>query len=97
MIDGNYDLSIPTPMGAINGKVALKSNGNQLMGTLECMGMKNNFNNGTVNGNQCNFSGALNTPLGNIEYHVTGMLQGSILHVDVQSNKGNIKLQCKKN
>ena len=96
MVDGCYRLAIQTPMGPIDGKVTLKSNGNNLMGTLECMGMKNSFNNGTVNGNQCSFSGNFNTPMGEISYQVKGVVKGDILAVNVQSNKGSFQLQGKR-
>ena len=40
-MDGIYDIKLNTPMGAMNGKVMLKTNGENIEGVLEIMGMKN--------------------------------------------------------
>ena len=40
MLDGKYTSSLNTPMGAINGVITLMSNGNQVQGIVEIMGMK---------------------------------------------------------
>ena len=37
-MDGSYDIKLNTPMGAMNGKVMLKTNGENIEGVLEIMG-----------------------------------------------------------
>ena len=56
-MDGIYEIKLNTPMGAMSGKVTLKTNGENIDGVLEIMGMKNNLNGGRVKGNQCYFKG----------------------------------------
>ena len=68
MLDGTYRISLNTPMGAIRGNITLVTNDVLVQGTLELVGMKNNFNGKKIADDKCNFNGNLNTPLGNISY-----------------------------
>ena len=68
MLDGKYSSTLNTPMGAINGTITLNTNGNNVQGTIETMGMKNQFMGIKTKDNECKFSGNFNTPLGNIQY-----------------------------
>lgn len=69
MLDGTYRISLNTPMGPIKGNISLVTNDTLVQGTLETMGMKNSFNGKKITDDKCNFSGNLNTPLGNISYN----------------------------
>lgn len=51
-MNGLYEFNIQTPMGNIKALVKLIANGNNLSGYVDVMGKRNEFNNGTVNGNQ---------------------------------------------
>lgn len=96
MMDGIYQISMNTPMGPIGGKVTLKTDGDNLSGVLEIMGMKNNLGNGRVKGNQCYFKGNIKNNALNIEYEIMGQLTGNILNIYAKTNMGEFKLQGKK-
>lgn len=95
-MDGIYEIKLNTPMGAMSGKVTLKTNGENLDGVLEIMGMKNNLNGGRIKGNQCYFKGNIKNNALNIEYELMGQLTGNILNIFAKTNMGEFKLQGKK-
>lgn len=95
-MDGIYEIKLNTPMGAMSGKVTLKTNGENIEGVLEIMGMKNNLNGGRVKGNQCYFKGNIKNNALNIEYELMGQLTGNILNIFAKTNMGEFKLQGKK-
>lgn len=95
-MDGIYEIKLNTPMGAMSGKVTLKTNGENIDGVLEIMGMKNNLNGGRVKGNQCYFKGNIKNNELNIEYELMGQLTGNILNIFAKTNMGEFKLQGKK-
>ncbi|NLC88224.1 MAG: hypothetical protein GX682_05605 [Clostridiaceae bacterium] len=95
-MDGIYEIVMNTPMGNMNGKVTLKSNGDNLNGVLEIMGMKNNLTGGKVKGNQCYFKGNMKNNAINIEYEIMGQLSNNILNIFAKTNMGEFKLQGKK-
>ena len=55
MLDGRYTSSLNTPMGVINGMITLSTNGNNVQGTVEIMGMKNQFQGMKTKENECAF------------------------------------------
>lgn len=95
-MDGIYEISMNTPMGKMGGNVSLKTNGENITGMLEVMGMKNNLGNGRVKGNQCYFKGNIKNNALNIEYEVMGQLNGNVLNIYAKTNMGEFKLQGKK-
>lgn len=95
-MDGIYEIKLNTPMGAMSGKVTLKTNGENIDGVLEIMGMKNNLNGGRVKENQCYFKGNIKNNALNIEYELMGQLTGNILNIFAKTNMGEFKLQGKK-
>ena len=92
MLDGKYSSSLNTPIGAITGIITLMSNGNNVQGILETMGMRNEFNGIRTKENECNFRGDFNTPLGNIQYTATCIVNNNTLELIANTNKGNFKL-----
>ena len=95
-MDGIYELNIKTPMGNIESKVKLVTNGNSLSGYIEAMGKRNEFSGGKVNGNNFTISGAINASIATIKYDIQGIVQGNILIINANTNMGNIKLQGKR-
>ena len=95
-MDGIYEIKLNTPMGPMNGKVMLKTNGENIEGVLEIMGMKNSLNGGKVKGNQCYFKGNIKNNALSIEYEIMGQLTGNILNIYAKTNMGEFKLQGKK-
>lgn len=96
MLDGTYVGSVDTPMGKVSGKVSIATNGNTATGTLEVMGIKSDFTNGVVNGNMCTFKGSFKSMLGSIQYEVSGKLDGDILNITANTNKGQFILKGKR-
>lgn len=96
MIDGKYKVSIDSPMGVINGVIGLKTNGDSLSGYIEAMGTKNEFTGGKLIGNKCTFTGQIKTILGSIQYNVTGEVNGDVLDITANTNKGNFMIQGKR-
>lgn len=72
------------------------SNGENLNGVLEIMGMKNNLAGGKVRDNQCYFKGNIKNNALNIQYEIMGELQANILNIYAKTNMGEFKLQGKK-
>lgn len=92
MIDGLYDCKMKTQMGEISGKITLETNGNDLSGIVETMGMKNRFSGGKLNGNTCVFEGSFKTILGSIKYNIKGEVQGNNLKIIADTNKGKFEI-----
>ena len=95
-MDGVYQVNLKTPMGAMSGKVILKTNGETIEGILEIMGMKHNLSNGRVKQNQCYFKGSMQNNAMNLQYEIMGELQYNILNIYAKTNMGEFKLQGKK-
>ncbi len=97
MIDGKYNCSLNTPMGAINGTITLVSNEVSVQGILETMGMKNKFNGKKTKENECAFTGDFNTPMGNIKYEATcRVINNTQLELVANTSKGSFKIQGKR-
>lgn len=90
-MDGTYISKIKTPMGVIDGKLVLKTEGNSISGNIEAMGMKSSFNKGIVNGNTCKFSGIIKSFIGNISYEAIGTINGNEMRVVANTNKGRFE------
>ena len=90
-MDGIYVSKIKTPMGEIQGKLTLKTQGNSLSGVIEALGMKSNFSGGKVMGNNCSFSGVIQTMMGNIQYEANGIVQQGKMKVTAKTNMGNFE------
>ena len=96
MLDGIYSVSLNTPLGSINGKITLITNGNNVQGIVETMGMKNGFNGVKIANDKCKFSGNLNTPIGNLNYNAICYVSNDILELEANTPQGNIKISGKR-
>ena len=92
MLDGTYNVSLKTPIGPINGIITLITNGNNVQGIIETMGIKNNFNGTKISNDKCTFQGSFNTPMGNIAYNATCSVTGDNLELEASTSQGNIKI-----
>ena len=95
-MDGLYEFNIQSPMGNIKALAKLITNGNNLSGYVDVMGKRNEFNNGTVNGNNLSLQGKLSAGFASIQYNIKGNVQGNMLNLSAQTNMGNFNLQGKK-
>ena len=96
MIEGTYELILNTPMGNIPCKIGLWHENGNLNGSMEMMGSKSYFSGGKVENNKCIFSGNFNTPMGNINYSILGIVEGDMLNIFAETNKGRFKLEGKR-
>ena len=95
-MDGLYEFNIKSPMGNIKALVKLVTNGSILSGYVDVMGKRNEFNNGTVNGNNISLKGKIAAGMVNLQYTIVGNIQGDILNLAAQTNMGNFNLQGKR-
>ena len=91
-VDGTYQVTTDTPMGKMESKLTLKTDGDSLsgisatamMGTVE-------FSGGNVDGNSFTFKMTLNTPMGQMEMTNNGSVDGDNISGEVQTSMGNMK------
>lgn len=92
-MDGIYEMNIKTPMGNMNSKVKLITNGSNLSGYIDVMGKRNEFSGGKISGNNFSISGCAHVAIATIKYDIQGTVQGNILNINANTNMGNFKLQ----
>ena len=95
-MDGLYEFNIKSPMGNIKALVKLLTNGSILSGYVDVMGKRNEFNNGTVSGNNLSLKGNIAAGMMNIQYTIIGNVEGNNLNLAAQTNMGNFNLQGKR-
>jgi uncharacterized protein involved in outer membrane biogenesis len=62
-IDGNWEVSMNTPMGEQTGTLTLKADGNSLSGKMDTAMGSEEFDNGTVSGNDLEWSIDISKPM----------------------------------
>lgn len=92
-MDGLYEFNIQSPLGNIKALVKLITNGNTLSGYVDVMGKKNEFYNGTINGNNLSLKGDISAGMMKIQYTILGNVQGNTLNLAAQTNMGNFNLK----
>ncbi len=92
-MDGLYEFNIKSPMGNIKAFVKLITNGNVLSGYVDVMGKRNEFNNGSIQGNNLSLKGKISAGMMNIQYTIIGNVIGDNLNISAQTNMGNFNLQ----
>lgn len=92
----DYDVTIATPMGKMDGKVVLNINGTSLSGKITFMGKENEFTGGTIdeNGN-VSFKGDLKTPIGKMPYTITGSVAGNVVKAVAKTRMGDLAIESK--
>ena len=82
-IDGNWEITINSPMGAQKAKLELKADGAALSGTQHAQGSSQPVANGKVDGNNVSWSANITSPM-----PMTLEFSGS---VDGDAIKGSVK------
>ena len=95
-MDGLYEFNIKSPMGNIKALFKLITNGNNLSGYVDVMGKRNEFNNGSISGNNLSLKGKISAGMMNIQYTIIGNVHGDVLNLAAQTNMGNFNLQGKR-
>ncbi len=83
-VDGSYKVDINTPMGTQSATLTLKVDGGSLSGTSVSSQGTQDFDGGTVDGNDFAFSMSLSGPMGQIQLDFKGTVDGDDISGDVQ-------------
>ena len=62
-VDGNWNITMSTPMGERKAELSLKSSGNTLTGTQSADGNKGDITDGTVNGDDVAWKISITDPM----------------------------------
>jgi hypothetical protein len=62
-VDGNWNISLETPMGTRQAQLDLKADGGTLTGTQSADGQTGDIQDGTVNGNQVSWKVDITNPM----------------------------------
>lgn len=93
MIDGTYNIEFDIPLGRKKGTVTLRTEGDVVFADIEAPLLGKQHGEGHVDGNTFTAEGSGKFKLvGKVDYTLKGVVEGNDLHVDIQSSKGEIKL-----
>ena len=82
-IDGNWSVTINTPMGAQNATLTLKTNGAELSGALDSSQGRAEIKEGKADGNNVSWKAEINGPAGQISLTFTGTVDGDAISGDM--------------
>jgi len=95
-VDGTYDISIQTPMGAQAGKMVLKAEGDALTGTMQNMMGTDPIQNGKVNGDEFEFMVEAKSPMGPLKITVKGKIEGDTVSAQAMTPFGPAPMSGKR-
>ncbi len=75
-IQGQYDVTVKTPVGTQEGSLRLVVDGDDLSGVLTNPKGASEFSGGTVSGNEVAFETKIRTPMGRLKAQVSGRIDG---------------------
>jgi hypothetical protein len=78
-IDGTYEITTQTPMGAQAGKLVLKTDGDTVTGTMEGMMGADPIQNGKVNGDEFEGMVEAKSPMGPLKITVKCKVEGDTI------------------
>ncbi len=82
-VDGNWSVTINTPMGAQNATLTLKTDGAELSGALDSSQGRAEIKEGKADGNSVSWKAEINGPAGQISLTFTGTVDGDAISGDV--------------
>ena len=83
-IDGDWKITIHSPMGAQNVTLSLKADGDKLSGSMSGPMGSQTFDNGTVTGDSFSFSTNISQPMP-MQIEVNGNVEGDAVKGDVKA------------
>ena len=83
-VDGTYKVDINSPMGTQSATLTLKTDGSSLSGSSAGAQGTQDFDGGTVDGNDFAFSMSLSGPMGQIQLDFKGTVDGDDISGNVQ-------------
>lgn len=92
-IDGNYILTLNTPVGTQGGSLTLETDGTSLSGTLANARGSSDLAGGTISGGVVEFDTKIPTPLGRLKAHVTGEVDGDHFSGDAKLPLGTAHIE----
>ena len=93
MIDGTYNIKIDVPFGRKEGTIALHTENGVLFADIDAPVVGKQHMEAQAEGDTFTAQGSGKIKfLGQVEYTLKGVVSGDNLHVDIQSNKGELKL-----
>ncbi len=93
MIDGTYKIKVDVPFGRKEGTVVLRTEGDVLYADIDAPLIGKQCVQGHAEGDTFTAQGSGKIKLiGQVDYTLKGEVSGDNLHIDVQSNKGELEL-----
>ena len=93
MIDGTYKIKVDVPFGRKEGTVTLRTEGDVVHADVDAPLIGKKHGQGQLDGDAFTVQGSGKIRLvGTVDYTLKGKVSGDSLHIDVQSSKGNLKL-----
>lgn len=87
-----FKVLMSTPIGKLEGSITFINNDGSLSGYIKSMGNISYFENGTMTGNQFEFSGTLNAAFLQFKYRVNGTIDGDTFAAVASTGSGTFKI-----
>lgn len=78
-VDGKYDITMNTPMGAQKATVEFTTDGTKLSGRMSSMMGAIEFDNGVIDGNNLTWVANAKTPMGDMDVQCSAVVDGDSL------------------
>ena len=93
MIDGTYKISVDVPFGRKDGTIVLRTEGDTAIGDIDAPIVGKQHIEGHAEGDTFTAEGSGKIKLvGKVDFTLKGIVSGDNLHIDIDSNKGEFKL-----
>jgi len=86
-VDGTYNIGVDTPMGNRAGKLTRKTDGGSLSGKYTAEEGESTFQDGTVSGEEVEFSVQVSSPMGKFNLGFKGTVSGDAISGQVQAGE----------
>ena len=97
MIDGKYNIEVDVPFGRKEGTVDLRTEGDTAIADIDAPIVGRQHVEGHADGDTFTADGSGKVKfVGKVDYTLTGEVKGDDLHIDINSNKGDFKLDGKR-
>ncbi len=94
MIDGTYKIMVDSPLGRKESIIVLETEGDVLRADVDAPVIGKQKMQGHVDGDTFTAHGSTKVLLvGKIDFTIKGEVSGDVLHIDIQSSKGNLELE----
>ena len=93
-VDGTYQVSIETPLGAMKATIILTTDGSSLSGSADGKVGHAEFSGGTVNGQEAAWTMSIKTPIGKMDLACAVTIDGDNLTGEVKAgNFGSFPIE----